>query len=136
MSSPNYGRHVMNHDLPRFRLVCRYAACMQFAQTNNPTIKPSPCHLAFNQDMIFYCAVQIDWNSIRQERQKSLAASNEKENRFCIEKHYSPDDKVLIVLDSDERYSQPKINTPTKAPFTVTRVHNNGTVDINRGNFT
>jgi hypothetical protein len=31
-------------------------------------------------------------NNIHQKRQKSLAASNEKENKSCIEKHYSPGD--------------------------------------------
>jgi transposase InsO family protein len=35
--------------------------------TINPLIKHSPCHLAFNQDMIFRCAEQVDWNNIHQD---------------------------------------------------------------------
>jgi hypothetical protein len=104
--------------------------------TVNPTIKHSPCHLAFNQDMIFRRAVQVDWNSIQNERQKTLAASNAKENKSRVTKHYLPGDQVLIVLDPDERRSQPKMSKPTKGPYAITRVHPNGTVDINRGNFT
>jgi hypothetical protein len=104
--------------------------------TINPLIKHSPCHLAFNQDMIFRRAVQVDWNNVGNERHKSAAASNERENRSRIHKDYVPGDKVLIVLDPDERRSQPKLNQPTKGPFTIKAVHTNGTVDIHRGQFT
>jgi hypothetical protein len=45
--------------------------------TINPLIKHSPCHLAFNQDMIFCRAMQVDWNHVNTERQKSATASNE-----------------------------------------------------------
>jgi hypothetical protein len=103
--------------------------------TINPAIKHSPCHLAFNQDMIYCRAVQLDWNSINQERRKQLEASNNKENRSRITKNYLPRDQVLIVLDADERRSQPKLNQPTKGPYTITRVHTNGTVEIDRGHF-
>jgi len=103
--------------------------------TINPMIKHSPCHLAFNQDMIFRRAVQVDWDNIHQERHKSATASTEKENKSRINKQYVPGDKVLIVLDTDERRGQPKLSQPTKGPFTITTVHNNGTVSINRGRF-
>jgi hypothetical protein len=104
--------------------------------TINPAIKHSPCHLAFNQDMIYRHAVQIDWNSIHQERRQQLAASNNEENRSRIDKNYLPGDQVLIVLDADERRGQPKLNQPTKGPYTITRVHTNGTVELDRGHFT
>jgi len=80
---------------------------------------------AFNQDMIFRRAVQVDWNNIQNERQKTLAASNAKEKKI----------QKLIVLDPDERRSHPKMSKPTKGPYAITRIHTNGTVDINRGNF-
>jgi len=85
--------------------------------------------------MIYCRAVQLDWNSINQERRKQLEASNNKENRSRITKNYLPRDQVLIVLDADERRSQPKLNQPTKGPYTITRVHTNGTVEIDRGHF-
>jgi len=103
--------------------------------TVNPTIKHSPCHLAFSQDMIFRQAVKIDWDNIHNARLKTLAASNTKENKTRIPIQYAPGDKILIVLDSDERRGQPKMNKPTKGPFIVTKVHHNGTVEINRGHF-
>jgi hypothetical protein len=103
--------------------------------TVNPTIKHSPCHLAFNQDMIFRRAVQVDWNNIQNERQKTLAASNAKENKSRITKQYLPGDQVLIVLDPDERCSHPKMRKPTQRPICHQESPTNGTVDINRGNF-
>lgn len=101
--------------------------------TINPTIKHSPCHLAFNQDIIFCCAIHIDWNNVHQEHQNLLVASNKRENKSRLNKDYLPGDQVIIVLDPDECHSQPKMAKPTKGPFTIIRLHNNGTVEINRG---
>ena len=42
---------------------------------------------------------------------------------------------MLILLDADEHSHQPKLNQPTKGPYTITRVHKNGTVEIDRGHF-
>jgi hypothetical protein len=76
--------------------------------TVNPTIKHSPCHLAFNHDMIFRKAIAINWQHIHAERNKITAASNAKENTTRIAKHYAVGDTILLVLDADERISQPK----------------------------
>jgi ribosomal protein L21E len=85
--------------------------------------------------MIFHHAIQIDWNAVNQQRQKSVELSNAKENKSRLTQQYTPGDKVLIVLDPDERRGQPKMSQPTKGPFTITTVHNNGTVSINCGSF-
>jgi hypothetical protein len=82
--------------------------------------------------MIFHRAVKVDWDIIHNKRQKLVAASNQKENQARHNKQYSPGDQVLIILDADERCSQPKMNTPTHGPYTITTVHTNGTVEINR----
>jgi len=65
-----------------------------------------------------------------------LQASNNKENQSPLTWEYSPGDQVLIILDADERRSQPKMSAPTWGPFTVTAVHTNGTVDITHGRTT
>jgi len=119
-------------DMQRFLDAVAWAVCVSV----NPNIKYSPCHLAFNQDMLFRRAAAVDCNAINKERQKLLTASNEKENQSRVPKQYSPGDQILIVLDADERRSKPKMSAPTKGPFTITRVYTNGTVDINRGNIT
>jgi hypothetical protein len=78
---------------------------------------------------IFFFAV--NWAAINQERQRQVAALNNKENKSRLDKQYAPGDQVLIILDADERHSQPKMNVPTKGPFTITQVNGNGTVQIN-----
>jgi ribosomal protein L21E len=103
--------------------------------TVNPLIRHSPCHLAFNQDMIYRRAITVNWENVHLERHKSVAASNEKENKSCITKHYKPGDNVIIVLDPDEQRTHPKMSQPTKGPYIITKVNNNGTVEINRGSF-
>ena len=85
--------------------------------------------------MIFRHTVKIDWDAIHRECQKSVALSNAKENKSRLTQQYAPGDKVLIVLDPDESHGQPKMSQPTKGPFTITTVHNNGTVTINRRSF-
>jgi ribosomal protein L21E len=102
--------------------------------TVNPTIKYSPCHLAFNHDMIFRRAAVINWPAIHNQRRQLLITSNSKENSTRLVKHYAPGDEVLIVLDPDERRGHPKLNKPTKGPYTITQVHPNGTVTLARGN--
>jgi hypothetical protein len=44
--------------------------------TINPSIKHSPCHLAFNQDTIFCRAAKVDWEFIHATRHQLVKASN------------------------------------------------------------
>jgi hypothetical protein len=60
--------------------------------TINPNIKHSPCHLAFNHDMIFYQVVAVHWDNIHAELQKLVAAFNNYENQSCLAKEYLPGD--------------------------------------------
>jgi hypothetical protein len=71
--------------------------------------------------MIFSCAVAINWDN---KHQQLVTASNQKENKSCLEKHYSPGDKVLIVLGPSERHSQAKMNTLTRGAYTITKIYN------------
>jgi hypothetical protein len=103
--------------------------------TINPIIKYSPCHLAFNQDMIFQKATSINWEHINRECNKITAASNNKENKSRIARDYAIGEKVLLILDAEERRSQPKMGKPTRGPFIITAVHNNGTIAIDCGSF-
>jgi hypothetical protein len=104
--------------------------------TVNPDLKYSPCHLAFSQDMLFHHAVIIDWNNVHHIRASQAKAANVRENKSRLDKQYIIGDKVLLVLDADERRDRPKLDRPTKGPFTVTKVYNNGTVAINCGRYT
>jgi hypothetical protein len=102
--------------------------------TINPNIKHLPFHLAFNQDLIFCHAVATDWDSISEEHQNLVTTSNHRENQAQLNKAYSPGDNILNILDADKCCSQLKMNTPTRRPFRITKVNNNGTVDISHCN--
>jgi hypothetical protein len=62
--------------------------------------------------------------------------ANKKENQSRLTQQYAPGDQILITLNADERHSQPKMNALTKGPFTITQVHQIGTVTISCGNVT
>jgi transposase InsO family protein len=104
--------------------------------TISPELKYSPCHLAFSQDMLFRRAVSIDWTHVHTVKTNQATASNNKENKSRYNFAYKPGDKILITLDADERRDRPKLDRPTKGPFTITQVHDNGTITINRGRYT
>jgi hypothetical protein len=53
-----------------------------------------------------------------------------------LDKQYAIGEKVLLVLDADEHCNKPKLDRPTKGPFTVTKVYTNSTVAINHGRYT
>ncbi len=86
--------------------------------------------------MLFRRAVAIDWNHVQNIRASQAKASNVKENKSRLNKQYTVGEKLLIVLDADERCDKPKLDKPTKGPFMITKVFENGTVEINRGRYT
>jgi hypothetical protein len=58
------------------------------------------------------------------------------EIKSCLSKNYAVGDKVLLILNADERRIHPKMEAPTRGPFAITAVHSNGTVNIHRGQTT
>jgi hypothetical protein len=86
--------------------------------------------------MLFRQAVAIDWNHVQHIRASQTKASTIKENKSRVDKQYAVGEQVLIVLDSDEHRNKPKLDHPTKGPFTITKAYDNGTVAINRGRYT
>ena len=102
--------------------------------TIGATIKHSPSQIVFNQDMITRIKTRTDWMYISRARDKEKVKSNNLENKSRINYEYKKDDEVLIVKSADERRRQKKIGDPIKeGPYKISRVYNNGTVDIQRG---
>ena len=99
------------------------------------TIPYSPGTLAFNYDMIMQTKVKVDWELIKKKRQENMLKNNIKENKSRIEHVYKVGDKVLIVKLRDQRSTDPKLSKPTEGPYTINRVHRNGTVTIDRGQY-
>lgn len=100
--------------------------------TVSTTTGQSPGQLVFSRDMILATKIKIDWMKLKAMKQQSALQNNIKENKTRIDHEYQVGDKVLIVLDTQERKNRAKLNTPTKGPYTIIKIFNNGTVTIRR----
>ena len=70
-----------------------------------------------------------DWTRIALQKQKRIDESNKHENSSRIPHTYKPGDKVLIIKPR----TLPKVESPQKGPYSITEIHNNGTVTIKDG---
>jgi hypothetical protein len=93
------------------------------------TLKHSPGSLAFHRDMLFDIPLVADMEVIRTRRQVVVDERARLANRSRISHDYRVGDQVLI------RATDPaKLDLRTQPnPFTITRVHTNGTVTVQRG---
>eukprot|EP00957_Ditylum_brightwellii_P123132 9388161-Ditylum_brightwellii.AAC.3 len=64
-----------------------------------------------------------------------MLKNNIKETKSRIEHIYKVGNKVLIVKLRDQISTDPKLSKPTESPYTINRVHRNGTVTIDRGQY-
>ena len=104
--------------------------------TVSAAIKRSPGQLAFNRDMIMHIQVKSNWNEIAEKRRKQVITDNIRENASRIDHNYRINDEVLIKLDANERKGQRKIgDSPTRGPYTIVNVYNNGTIKIRKGKY-
>ena len=70
-----------------------------------------------------------DWSAIGRRRQEQVNDTNRRENKHRLSHDYVIGDKILIKYDGIIRKAQDKY----EGPFTITQVHCNGTVRIQRG---
>jgi hypothetical protein len=98
--------------------------------TYHTVLKASPGAALFGRDMLFNIPFQADWNKIGDYRQRQTDLNTARENKSRIEWDYQPGDKVLLRKDGILRKSESKFH---KEPWTISTVHTNGTIRINRG---
>ena len=68
----------------------------------------------------------MDWEMLKNKRQRSSWISYNGGNNSRINKEYKKEDKILIVLNKIEQDS--KLNYLTEGHFTIVKVYNNGTI--------
>ena len=90
--------------------------------------------LVFQRDMVMQLAVSTDWKLLRRRKRHFTKLANKRENLKRLNHHYQINDKVLIRLDKLEAGG--KLARPTEGPYKVTEVHSNGTLTIQRGDYT
>ena len=93
------------------------------------SLKHSPGSLAFHRDMLFDIPILADMELIRQKRQIIVDERARLANRSRVFHDYKIGDRVLIRATNPDKLA---LRTSPN-PFTITRVHSNGTVTIQRG---
>jgi len=66
---------------------------------------------------------------IKQLKQKQIHQDNLKDNKKRIPHEYKIEDKVLYLIQTKGKYNE----NPYKGPYEITKVNNNGTVQIHKG---
>ena len=111
-------------------------ACAYGIRATSPSRFPySPCEMAFGRDILFRQQVMVNWELVKQYHHDQSIKNNEKENKNRKAHEYKVGDLVLLVTPPYERKNEAKISPPTEGPYPITHVYPNGTIRIQRGNF-
>jgi len=97
--------------------------------TYHTTLGATPAQLVYGRDMVYPLQYIAEWDIIRKRKQSLIDKSNTTENRKRVKHTYNVGDKILKTVDIIQR----KLDNPTVGPFSITQVHNNGTVEIKKG---
>ena len=93
-------------------------------------LKPLPGAAIFGREMMFDLPYLADWTAIGQRIQLLVDKANVHENKRRIDFDYQVGQKCLLEQDSGKlRKGQVKYI----GPYTITSVHTNGTIRIQRG---
>jgi hypothetical protein len=105
-------------------------AAWAICSTYHMVLKASPGAAIFRQDMPFGIAFVADWHKIGERRQTLTNRGNQHENAKHIDYNYKVGDKVLVINKGILRKAESAYG---KEPWTITTVHTNGTIRIQRG---
>ena len=97
--------------------------------THHTVLQATPGAAIFGRDMLFDIPFLADWCAIGKRRQKLVDRDTERKNNRRSDFDYAVGQKVTLKKDGILRKAEDK-NT---GPWTVTQVHCNGTVRIQRG---
>ena len=82
--------------------------------------------LVFGRDAILNISYQANWKLIKDQKQKLIKKNNALENKNRKDYIYNVGDKVMIKQDQSAKYAK----LAYKGPYQITKVHNNGTVNV------
>ena len=132
----NIGNHLRTFELENRVLETHYpfdeflsAAAYAVRCTYHTTLQATPGQLVFGRDMHLPTRFIADWALIATRKQREINRNNERENRKRIDWDYVVGQQVLL----DKPGIVPKLTSPRTGPYTITQVHANGTVTIQRG---
>jgi hypothetical protein len=89
----------------------------------------SPGATVFCRDMVFIFKLRFNWEQIARNRDRLATRDNSKRLPY----EYNVGGKILIVSKAYEPNS--KLSAPTKGPFEILKINNNGTLVIQRNKY-
>ncbi len=99
--------------------------------THHTVLKASPGAAIFGQDMLFDIPFIADWKTIREHRQRLTDCNTDHENKGRIDYDYKIGQKILVRNEGILCKAQ---SIWQNDPWTITTVHMNGTIMVQRGN--
>ena len=117
---------VAPSDIATFLTNAAWAIC----STYHTVLKASPGAAIFGRDMLFDIPYIADWNKIGDYRQRQTDLNTKRKNNSCIDYDYKVGDKVLVRKDGILRKTESRYDSE---PWTITSVHTNGTIRVERG---
>ncbi len=106
-------------------------AAWAIRSTHHTVLKTSPGAAIFGRDMLFDISFIADWKTIREHRQKLTDCNTDRENEGKIDYDYKVGKKILVgnkgIICKAQSLWQ-------KDPWTITTVHTNRNITVQRGN--
>jgi hypothetical protein len=120
-------KSVNASDIDIFLADAAWAIC----STHHTILIDSPGAAIFGRDMIFDIPFIADWKKIGEHRQRLTDFNTAHENEGRIDYDYKVGQKILVQNKGILRKAQ---SIWQKDPWTITTVHTNGTITIQRRN--
>jgi hypothetical protein len=98
--------------------------------TYHTALKASPGRAISGCDMLFNIPIVADRHKIGEQRQSLTDCGNQCENAKSIDYEYKVADKVLLINEDILHKAE---SAYSKEPWTITTVHTNGAIRIQRG---
>jgi hypothetical protein len=105
-------------------------AAWAIRSTYHTVLKASPGAAIFGRDMLFDIPFLADWNKIGEHRQRQTDRNTERENCSRRVWDHKVGDQVLLRKDGILRKGESRYESD---PWTITSVHTNGTIRVQRG---
>ena len=105
-------------------------AAWEICSTYHAVLKASPGAAIFGCGMLFDIWFVADWNKIGEQRQSLTNCGNQCKNAKRNDYDHKVRYKVLLINEGILRKAE---SSYCKEPWTITTVHKNGTIRIQRG---
>jgi hypothetical protein len=105
-------------------------AAWAICSTYHTVLEAFPGAAIFGRDMLFDILFVADWRKIGKRRQSLADCGNQRENAKRIDYNYKVGDKVLVINEGILCKAESAYG---KEPLTITTVHTNGPIRIQRG---